>query len=84
MRINVITFASLLAATSAAIPAYGAPEVTINKNETFEKLDKSDTTYRVGNNGILTVNGDANINALINNNYPDGGQNRGTIGGGCY
>lgn len=82
MRIKVITFATLLAATSAAIPAYGAPLTeSIKSSVTYEKLDKPTTLYRVGNDGILTVNGDANIYALINNNFPDG-SDRGTAGGG--
>lgn len=84
MRIKVITFVTLLAATSAAIPAYGAPQTeSIESSVTYEKLDKPTTLLRVGNDGILTVNGDANIYALINNNYPNG-LDRGTEGGRGY
>lgn len=83
MRIKVITFATLLAATSAAIPAYGAQStVSINSSVSYEKLENPTTIYRVGNNGELTVNGDADIYALINNSYLNDGDDRGTQGGG--
>lgn len=85
MRIKVITFATLLAATSAAIPAYGAQStVSINSSVSYEKLENPTTIYRVGNNGELTVNGDADIYALINNSYLNDGDDRGTQGGGYY
>lgn len=82
MRMKAITFATILAATSAAIPAYGATDyINITDEVTYEQLDKPTSTYRVGHSGMLTVTGSANIYALINNNYLDGGTDRGTIGG---